>query len=56
MRKKIQMKAPMHMTWRLEEELYNRIVDAAEQAGMSVSAYMRWVMVRELGKGSMCAN
>lgn len=48
MRKRIQMKAPMHMTWRLEEELYEKILAAAEAAGMNVSAFVRFVMKREV--------
>lgn len=48
MRKRIQMKAPIHMTWRLEEELYLKILESAESVGMSASAFVRFVMKREV--------
>ncbi len=51
MRKRIQMKSPVHMTWRLEEELYERVVEAAEAAGVSVSAFVRNVIKREVASG-----
>lgn len=57
MRKRIQMKAPVHMTWRLEEELYERVVEAAEATGVSVSAFVRNVIKRELSEvGSLGRN
>ena len=48
MRKRIQMRAPVHLTCRLEEDLYEKIIIAAELAGVSVSAFVRNTIKREI--------
>lgn len=50
MRKRIQMKSPVHMTWRLEEELYEKILTEAEKQGVSVSGFVRNVIKTALEK------
>ena len=44
------MKSPVHMTWRLEEELYEKILAEAENQGLSVSAFVRNVIRAALVK------